>query len=274
MKRIIGLALATVILGLGFTSGCITRSQKSGKELPRITTKPVVVETPRPKPQPTKPETPSERIVVKRNEPIVVQAGDADGVYLGLESYVEAIDSKTGARITEFAFGSPQFGSLKAYPEGHMRYYPPDKPCQDEVEVRPICEDGYSSKVVTLHIDVRSPSGESRGRWSERTSRSTPEQVRAGRIKITAPSEVAQRICNLSGTAPGHEGEELTLIVRNKWGVDYEQDCHPKVENGKFTGWVYLGDEYGQTASANNSRCGAVDSSGGKSNVVLVKRTN
>lgn len=65
MKKFVFGTLMTIILGLGFTSGCV----KIGKELSRITKKPVVVETSRP--QQAKPKTPSDGAFLPDSKPSI-----------------------------------------------------------------------------------------------------------------------------------------------------------------------------------------------------------
>ena len=94
---------------------------------------------------------PAEVIKILKIEPIIVRAGDQNGVFLS--HFLDAIDSRNGERITEFGIGSPRWGSLKVYPNGHFRYYPPERACRDEVKVTLTARGGIA-KDVLLPIQV------------------------------------------------------------------------------------------------------------------------
>lgn len=163
-----------------------------------------------------------------------ITAGDKEGLFLG--EFFEVKDTSSGKDITSFTIGAPKFGTIKTYGSGHSRYYPPDQPCEDSVEIALRAEDGSEHKEkLPIHVVAKS------------TDQEKPKSKVA--FKITSPSHlegIEGRICDITGTAPEKlEGKRLTFYVESKWGQVYEQDDYPVVHDGKFNSWVYLGDEFG-----------------------------
>lgn len=211
-------------------------------------------------------------IEVTKITPLVIRAGNENGAYIG--DNIEAIDKKTGNEIVEFSYGSPKWGSLKSYPNGHSRYYPPQRACKDELEVILISKNG-ERKTIVLPIDVLSANSEISETSNPEVSQMEVSQptMSADLTSITLPKANARLkgvVCKVQGTSNLPNGSKLILMVKNQWDIDYEQNNYPIVTNGQFSGVVYLGEEpYG---IGEKFTIWTIDASGRKSQQVTVTR--
>lgn len=209
-------------------------------------------------------ESYSKGIRVETIPVLTVNAGDKNGIVIG--ENIKAIHLCTGEPVKTFTFSDPRWGSIKLFPNNECRYFPPDFPTEDSLKIRLTADDGCSASVNQI-IQVVKPEI------------SAPEiQTKNVPVKliITSPKSGARnpdRVCNISGKAIGvPSGTQLDIIVVNIWGISYIQDCHPVVSEGRFDGWVFLGDEYGH-GIGENFKIYVQDAAGHKSRPITVMRT-
>lgn len=271
MKRLVQLCIGFGILGI--LSGCSTFRIPSSRSTntKQTTTTPAKTDVQVAKVHHDSSPNTSRGIKVTRLTPIQLAAGDSDGVYIG--DHIDAIHLCTGEPVSHVALGSPRYGTMKAYATGHMRYYPPEYPCEEKLEIRLFCKDGCN-KSVTLPINVQAPSAAITPTTAPSPRSPSPTGCS---LSITSPSSgtvTEGRICRLAGKTNGlPEGTKLVLIVEDMYGNTYYQEDHPLVTDSHFSSWVYLGDADGHGVN-DKYRIYAVAPNHLKSRKITVKRIN
>lgn len=215
---------------------------------------------------------------------IIATAGDKDGVEL--HQNVDATHLCDGKPIVKIAFGTPDKGITKSYPNGSWRYYPPGYACEDILRSILICDDGCT-KEFDFKISVTSSTGEipkiEEGAGTKAKPTDGSEKIPVKRVstenielQITSPTDHSRSqsyICRVEGTAPSNlEGVKLTLAVINNLNTTYIQDSRPTVKNGEFSGSVYLGETDGRGIGEEFTILAQTDA-GVFSNFVTVTRT-
>lgn len=242
------LILCLAILVSFILTGCDVLSPPGSKSGSSKTAK-VAVKMPQPtapKPNHAAKAEGSKGIRIDKVETPIVHVGDSDGLYLG--KYIFATHLCNNGEPNTLCFGAPRWGTLKGYATGHSRYYPPSRPCQDQIKVDLLAEDGCRT-TTTLTIRVLADDAST----TEPISKTAREAVQAEKpekvgLTIVVPTNGYKnngRICRINGQSTGHVEHPLNLVVVNKYDIPYIQDSRPEIRNNRFNGWVYLGDEQG-----------------------------
>ena len=170
---------------------------------------------------------------------------------------VVAFDRRTGKRLPESDFSHCRVGTIRSTSSADEYYVAPTFPCHDELTVRAVAADGlYREFTVPIEV-VRGNNPRRVGlvQPSEPIRVEAPGRQSPARIaKRPVPSGVGPslvdcrvhgRICSISGSWPGHDGQSIALYVQNQNGDKYPQPACSSVANSHFSGFVYLGDSAG-----------------------------
>jgi len=243
------LLLCLVIIVSFALTGCDVLTLPGSGSSSNQTAKVTVTKMPRPtalKPNRATKADGQKGIRIDKVESPVVHVGDSDGLYLG--NYVEATHLCDNGKPNAMSIGTPRWGCLKGYATGHSRYYPPSRPCEDQIEVDLLADDGCR-ETTTLTIQVLD-EGATTAQSIPKTIKDVVRPVKSEKagLVIVAPSNGYKnngRICRINGQSTGYVEYPLDIVVINEYGIAYVQDSHPEIRKNRFDGWVYLGDEQG-----------------------------
>jgi len=196
-------------------------------------------------------------IKVEAVAPIQVEAGSLYGVPLG--ERIRATHLCDGKPITEFSFGTPKWGTIKSYgfgqvtEAGHLRYYPPNNPGEDEVPVVLRAKDGCQ-KEITLKVQIVKPKAPPSPAQavSPKISQGARSMISVSKVRliITSPKpneQINQRLAPVKGYVQSlPPGTVVNLVVVDPWGQEWPQPETRVRSDNTFEGWVFLGDEKGR----------------------------
>jgi hypothetical protein len=139
--------IAVCLICLSASSGCIKVSPGRAADAP--------TRKDGPSPVAAKPAHQPKGIEIKQIYGFTIKAGDPDGT--PLSERVDAVHLCSGDSTLTISYGSPKHGVIKAYGydamNAHMRYYPPDVPCEDSVPVEIRAEDGcFAEGTIVIRV--------------------------------------------------------------------------------------------------------------------------